>query len=99
MMNKRKRVTKQPDPIPSPEQFERIVEAIRHQRFADHAQDSADLSPFLGLAALGQAEPRHFQWTDLDFSKPGFSLRRQKTGKYFEVPWAFERQELEKLVA
>ncbi len=85
--NKRKRVTKEPDAIPSPEQFERIVEAIRHQRFADHAQDSADLASFLGLAALGQAEARQFQWKDFDFSKPGFSVRRQKTGKYFEVPF------------
>ena len=85
--NKRKRVTKEPDAIPSPEQFERIVEAIRHQRFADHAQDSADLAAFLGLAALGQAEARQFQWKDFDFSRPGFSVRRQKTGKYFEVPF------------
>jgi integrase len=85
--NKRKRVTKEPDPIPSPEQFKIIVEAIRHQRFADHAQDSADLAAFLGLAALGQAEARQFQWKDFDFSRPGFSVRRQKTGKYFEVPF------------
>jgi hypothetical protein len=50
-VNKRKRVTKEPDPIPSPEQFGKIVEAIGQQRFADHAQDSADLAAFLGLAA------------------------------------------------
>ena len=55
--NKRKRFTRQPDAIPSPEQFERIVEAISHQRFADHAQDSADLASFLGLAA--SAKRRH----------------------------------------
>jgi integrase len=85
--NKRKRVNKEPDPIPSSEQFRIIVEAIRHQRFADHAQDSADLAAFLGLAALGQAEARQFQWKDFDFSRPGFSVRRQKTGKYFEVPF------------
>ena len=85
--NKRKRVAREPDAIPSAEQFERIVEAIRHQRFADHAQDSADLAAFLGLAALGQAEARQFQWKDFDFSKPGFSVRRQKTGKYFQVPF------------
>jgi hypothetical protein len=40
--NKRKRVAREPDAIPSAEQFERIVEAIRDQRVADHAQDSAD---------------------------------------------------------
>ena len=85
--NRRKRVTKEPDPIPSAEQFERIVQAIRRQRFADHAQDSADLAGFLGLAALGQAEARQFQWKDFDFSRPGFSVRRQKTGRYFEVPF------------
>jgi integrase len=83
--NKRKRVAREPDAIPSAKQFETIVEAISHQRFADHAQDSADLAAFLGLAALGQAEARQFQWKDFDFSKPGFSVRRQKTGKYFPV--------------
>jgi integrase len=85
--NKRKRVAKEPNAIPSAKQFEIIVGAIRDQRFSDHAQDSADLASFLGLAALGQAEARQFKWKDFDFSKPGFSVRRQKTGKYFQVPF------------
>ena len=85
--NKRKRVAREPDAIPSAERFERIVEAIRNQRFADHAQESADLAAFLGLAALGQAEARQFQWKDFDLSRPNFSVRRQKTGKYFQVPF------------
>lgn len=85
--NKRKRVTKEPDVVPSTEQFEKIVTAIRNQRFADHAQDSADLAAFLGLAALGQAEAKQFHWKDFDFCKAGFLVRRQKTGLYFEVPF------------
>ena len=62
--DKRKRFTRQPDAIPSPEQFERIVEAISHQRFADHAQDSADLASFLGLAA--SAKRRHENTRDME---------------------------------
>jgi integrase len=45
------------------------------------------LASFLGLAALGQAEARQLQWKDFDFSRSGFFVRRQKTGKYFEVPF------------
>jgi integrase len=85
--NKRKRVTKKPDAIPSMEQFEKITAVIREQRFADHAKDSADLATFLGLAGLGQAEAKQFCWKDFDFTKASFLVKRQKTGQYFEVPF------------
>jgi integrase len=83
----RKRVKKEPRPIPSVEQFQKIVAFIRDQRFTDHSEDSADLAQFLGLAGLGEAEADSLYWRDLDLSKTHFKMKRHKTGKYFDVPF------------
>ena len=53
--------------IPTLEQFQRIVNAIRSQRFTDHAEDSADFIEFLGLAGLGQAEATALTWRDVEW--------------------------------
>lgn len=72
--------------IPTEEQFQKIVATIRSQRFTDHAEDSANFVEFLGLAGLGQAEASSLRWSDIDWSKKRFSVRRQKTGALFFVP-------------
>ncbi|HPA17303.1 MAG TPA: hypothetical protein PLU30_06115 [Verrucomicrobiae bacterium] len=51
------KVRKREDPIretPTPEQFRAIVSAVRHQRRAEHAEDTADLIEFMGLCGGGQ---------------------------------------------
>jgi integrase len=83
----RKRIKKEPRQIPSVEQFQDIVAFIRDQRFTDHAEDSADLAQFLGLAGLGEAEANSLHWKDLDLSKSHFKVKRHKTEKYFDVPF------------
>ena len=83
---RRKRVSKELATIPTLEEFNSIVTAIRTQRFADHAQDSADLAAFLGLAALGEAEAQSLKWKDIDFGKGEMSIYRHKTKTYFSVP-------------
>lgn len=82
---KRKRIQKAPDVIPSEAEFNKIITTIRKQRFADHAQDSADLATFLGLAALGEAEAKRLTWKDVDFETGKLAIRRKKTGVYFDV--------------
>ena len=72
--------------IPSPAEFERIVENIRSQRFTDHAQDTADLVAFLGLAGLGQAEASSLTWSDIDWTNNRLHIRRHKTDTQFVVP-------------
>jgi len=84
--NKRKKVQKEPRPTPADEQFEKIAAFIRNQRFTDHAEDSADLAEFLGLAGLGEAEAAQFHWKDFDLSQPTFSVKRFKTQTWFRVP-------------
>ncbi len=86
VQTKRKRVNRKRPHIPSLEQFDAIVEAIRHQRFADHKDDSADLAAFLGLAALGEAEAKRMRWGHVDFEKGQLAICRQKTGQSFGVP-------------
>ena len=84
--NKRKKVRMERRPTPTDDQFERIVAYIRNQRFADHAEDSADLAEFLGVAGLGEAEADQFHWRDFDLSKHDFSVKRFKTNTWFQVP-------------
>jgi integrase len=86
---KRRKVNREPPKIPTLEQFHKIVEAIRTQRFTDHANDSANLVEFLGLSALGEAEAQRLTWQDVKFSSNGqgkLSVQRRKTGKHFQVP-------------
>lgn len=81
---------KKPQPpkrlIPTKEQFAAIVEAIRTQRFTDHAEESADFVEFLGLAGLGQAEASSLKWEDVNWDENRISIRRQKTDVRFSVP-------------
>ncbi|MGB8353818.1 MAG: site-specific integrase [Chthoniobacteraceae bacterium] len=86
LLNTRKRVNKEPDQIPSPEQFQNLIDEIRGNPFSDHAEDSADLAEFLGLAGLGGAEANNLKWGDIDFEGNTISVRRVKTGAYFTVP-------------
>ena len=72
--------------IPTPQQFQAIVDSIRSQPYSDHAEDSADFVEFLGLAALGQAEASALTWRDVDWAKSILRVRRQKTGVPFSVP-------------
>lgn len=72
--------------IPTVEEFERIVESIRSQRFSDHAQDTADFVEFLGLAGLGQAEASSLTWGDVDWTNNRLHIRRHKTDTRFIVP-------------
>ena len=86
VQTKRKKVRRKQPAVPSIGQFGAIVEAIRHQRFADHKEDSADLAAFLGLAALGEAEAKRLQWGHVDFENGQLAVCRQKTGEHFVVP-------------
>ncbi len=72
--------------IPTVDEFERIVENIRSQRFSDHAQDTADFVAFLGLAGLGQAEASSLTWGDVDWQQNRLHIRRHKTDTQFIVP-------------
>ena len=72
--------------IPTVDEFERIVENIRTQRFSDHAQDTADFVEFLGLAGLGQAEASSLAWGDVDWTNNRLNIRRHKTDTRFIVP-------------
>ena len=72
--------------IPTLEQFQQIVNAIRSQRFTDHAEDSADFVEFLGLAGLGQAEATALTWRDVEWENERLCIRRQKTDVLFYVP-------------
>jgi integrase len=72
--------------VPSVDEFERIVENIRNQRFTDHAHDTADFVEFLGLAGLGQAEASSLTWSDIDWQNNRLNIRRHKTDTRFHVP-------------
>jgi len=67
VVGKRKRVLRTPANIPTLEPFQAIVAEIRMQKFTDHAQDSADLAEFLGLAGVGETESGRLRWTNVDF--------------------------------
>jgi len=84
--NLRKKVTRKIPTVPSLEQFESIVKAIRNQKFSDTAEDSANLVEFLGLAALGEAEAANLDWKDINFETNKIIIQRQKTKFYFEIP-------------
>jgi integrase len=71
---------------PTFDQFEAIVRAVREQRFADHARDTADLVEFMGLAGVGQAEAANLRGEHIDFERGEIHLFRQKTRTAFVVP-------------
>ena len=72
---------------PTQEQFARIIESVREQKFNGHgAEDSANFLEFLGLAGLGQAEARALIRADIDFGKDQIRTFRQKTRSGFAIP-------------
>jgi integrase len=74
---------------PTFEQFQRIVESIRSQRFNvnGHCEDeSADFVEFCGLAGLGQAEAASLEWSDVDWQRETITTFRHKTTSGFVIP-------------
>lgn len=71
---------------PSWEQFRAIVENVRGQRWAEHAEDSADLIEFMGLCGVGQAEAAGLCWKHVDFAKGEMLFFRVKTRTAYAVP-------------
>ena len=82
----RKKVTRKIPNVPSLEQFSKIIQTIRNQKFSDTANDSANLVKFLGLAALGEAEAANLDWKDIDFTSGKINVQRQKTKVHFQIP-------------
>jgi integrase len=72
---------------PTFEQFQRIVESIRSQKFNGHdADESADFVEFIGLAGLGQAEASALTWDDIDWRREQIITFRHKTKAGFAIP-------------
>lgn len=85
--------------IPTPEQFQAIVEAVRAEKNNSYAKDSANFIEFLGLAGLGQAEASSLVWGDVDMTKGRMTIRRHKTDVRFSVPiYAHLRPLMERLL-
>jgi integrase len=88
--------------IPTPEQFEAIINNIRGLaekqvmpgakkhggvRGRVHgAIESANFLEFLGLAGVGQAEASAMRWEDVDFKTERIHFVRQKTSAQFSLP-------------
>lgn len=72
--------------VPTLEQFQRIVDEIRTQRYATFAGATADFVEFLGLAGVGQAEAASLTWGDIDWKKQEIHMLRHKTDAKFDVP-------------
>lgn len=72
--------------IPSWDEFNSIVESIRAQKYADTADESADLIEFMGLAGLGQGECSSLTWGDVNFQTSIITIIRKKTGVEFSIP-------------
>ena len=85
---KRRKIKSKPTVTPSFDQFYKIVESIRHNKFTDHSEESANFIEFLGCAALGAAEVRGIRWQDIkwELKKPKIEIQRRKTGEYFNIP-------------
>lgn len=71
---------------PSWDQFLAIVQAIRGQRFTDHAEDTADLVEFMGRAGVGTAECGNLCGEHVDFRNSRITLYRQKTETGYTIP-------------
>lgn len=71
---------------PSWEQFLAIVAGVRGQRWAEHAEDTADLIEFMGRCGVGQAEAAGLCWGHVDFDKGEMLLFRAKTRVAYAVP-------------
>ena len=85
----RKIIRKQP-PIPTLEQFEKIVNHIRTQRFSDTRDEASDLCEFMGLSGLGTAECFNLRYEHINLAEKKISTERVKTDKPFNAdipPW------------
>jgi integrase len=84
----RKKVVREKPNAPTLEEFAKIVDCIRNQKFSDTAQDSADLVEYLGLAGQGVAEANALDWNHVNFSgqMPQISVQRKKTQEFYYVP-------------
>jgi integrase len=73
---------------PTLEEFQKIVDCIRNQKFSDTAKDSADLVEYLGLAGQGVAEGNALDWSHINFSGklPKISVQRKKTQEFYNFP-------------
>lgn len=87
-----KRVPRRMPKLPTLEEFEAILTAIRTNRLTDDGKANAkslaagDVVEFMGRAGLGQAETWNLRWRDVDFEKGEMQILRQKTQTFFTVP-------------
>ena len=83
--------------IPTDEEFESIVAAIRRPvsktQVGKHGgqrpmwqHDSANFAEFLGLAGVGQAETVGLDWEDIDEKRNEITYLRKKTKRAFKTP-------------
>jgi integrase len=81
----RRQVVRKKPNAPTLEEFRKIVDCIRNQKFSDTAQDSADLVEYLGLAGQGVAEANSLDWSHVNFSSklPKISVQRKKTKEFY----------------
>ena len=82
----RKKVIKIPQSIPTDEEAIKIIENIEHARGTKN-KVFADLLRMIYLAGLGEAEAKKMRWEEIDWSGERINVQRQKTGKYFYVPF------------
>ena len=84
----RRKVVREKPSVPTIEEFRKIVDHIRNQKFSDTAEDSADLVEYLGLAGQGVAEANALDWSHVNFSGklPQISVQRKKTQEFYIVP-------------
>lgn len=82
----RKKAPRKLPHIPTSEEFQAVLKAIREQKFSDTAKASGDLVKFLGTAALGVAEANHLDWRHIDFTAGRMRIVRKKTQVHFDVP-------------
>lgn len=78
-----------PKPIrrtPSFTEYQAIVASIRSQKFADTADESADVVEFMGMAGLGQAEMSSLTWDDVYLGRGQIVTFRHKTKEGFAIP-------------
>jgi integrase len=72
--------------IPTAEQFQQILAAVRAEKKNRKGVASGDFLEFQGRAGLGQAEASELRWSDIDFGTDEMKIQRVKTGKHFTVP-------------
>ena len=71
---------------PTWEQFQAIVQNIRHQKFNAEAEATADVVEFMGLAGVGTAECANLKGEHINFAAKRITLYRVKTDTGFSVP-------------